>query len=495
MLLPKLLDRQRYNKKPAIVFGSKNITFQDWYIRSNSLARVVQKYASIQTKNISVFLPNSIEYAISYFAVLFSNRVVVPIDIKLKPLEIRSILSYCEVDLIITSLQYREVLTNTLKEYKYKVVIVYIENETCEIFNAVHIKKTSANIKCNTENDVAVMLHTSGTTSAPKRVMLTHKNIITNIESHIQSLNLTSSDIGLISLPMYFGYCNTAQFLTHLYMGATTVVLESPFFAKKFFEIVEQKKITNFVAVPTMLLILLQYDSSYKYDYSTLRYICFGGGKMPIDKLSVLIKKYESVGFVQTYGQTECSPRVTALLPHDSIRKIGSVGQAIPNVSIKIVDDKGTMLNKNQVGEIVVKGDNVMKGYFKQPEITNKAITDEWLHTGDLGYLDEEGYLYLTGRIKNIIISGGVNIYPEEVEQTILEYDGVVDVCVVGEEHFMLGEVPVAKVVTTSTINEMDLKQFCFSRLADYKVPVRIDFVDQIPKTYNGKNKRYQEEN
>ena len=334
------------------------------------------------------------------------------------------------------------------------------------------------------------MLHTSGTTSNPKRVMLTHRNLISNIESNIQSLKLTEADKCLIAMPMYFGYCNTAQFLTHLYLGASIVILDGMFFPKTFFFTVQNEQITDFTGVPSMLLTLLKYRYASKYDISSLRYICFGGGKMPEGQLRELIQLFSSVGFVQTYGQTEASPRITALLSKDALRKIGSVGTPIPNVRVKVVDEMGNQLSANAIGEVIVQGKNIMKGYFKQEKITKNTIIDGWLHTGDLGYHDEDGYLYLTGRKKNMIISGGINIYPEEIEEVLMSHPNVCDVCVFAENQLMLGEVPAAKIVLRNSNTNCDLRTFCIERLAIYKVPVKFELVDNLEKTYNGKIKR-----
>ena len=208
---------------------------------------------------------------------------------------------------------------------------------------------------------------------------------------------------------------------------------------------------------------------------------------MPTEKLKQLIVKFPSIGFIQTYGQTECSPRVTALLSKHSLDKVGSVGKSIPNVEVIIVDDCGEQCEPYVSGEICVRGENIMKGYYKHPDLTKEVIINGWLHTGDIGYMDNEGFIYLNGRIKNIIVTGGINIYPEEVEEILLSYNGVQDVCVFGEEDEILGEIPVAKIVINRRIDCRELKKYCLERLSDYKVPVRFEVVDELSKTYNGK--------
>lgn len=217
---------------------------------------------------------------------------------------------------------------------------------------------------------------------------------------------------------------------------------------------------------------------------------------MPVEKLRELITSFPEIGFVQTYGQTEASPRITCLLPEDSLRKIGSVGKPIPGVQVAIVDDTGTPVEPGQPGEIIVHGKNVMKGYYKKPENTEKAIQNGWLHTGDIGRYDDEGYIYLVGRKKNIIISGGINIYPEEVEEMLLSHPAVKEACVTGVNHEWLGEVPIAKVVLHEgeSISVNALINYCCENLSGYKVPERISIVDSLPKTYTGKMKRVRDE-
>lgn len=493
MRITELLERQSNNNKMALRHGDNSITYNDWYRYSDELSQRINTVKQVDTMNIALFLPNSIHYAIAYFAVLFSDRILIPIGIQAKELEIVSTIEYCEVDLIITDSRHRDFLVQALQEYHHRVIVYVIDTDETLVISKDKrfIAKSEHLVQNGSVDDVAIMLHTSGTTSNPKRVMLTHNNLIHNVESNIDSLKLTQDDKVLIALPMFFGYCNTAQFLTHVYLGATIVILDSVFLPKQFFQIVEKEKITNFTGVPSMLLMLLEYRYADRYDYESLRYICFGGGKMPVDQLKILIKKYPSIGFVQTYGQTECSPRVTALLPEYAIIKTGSVGIPILHVEVKIVNPEDNELPANEMGEIIVRGKNIMKGYYKRPDITSETIRNGWLHTGDLGYLDGDGFLYLTGRIKNIIISGGINVYPEEIEQLLLQHESVEDACVVGEEHKLLGEVPVAKVVLKHEISQVELKLYCTEKLADYKVPSRFDIVDSLPKTYNGKTKRY----
>lgn len=494
MLISELLSRQKNSNKIAIKYENQEISYCELYRKSEMLSFSIINYVNRENSNIAILLPNSIDYVIAYFAITISKNVIVPIGVQSKPMEIINTIDYCEIDLIVTSYAYREIVRKCFENYSFTASVLFVEDGTIEKFNTDKYQKHKSDsiIEGDDSDMVVIMLHTSGTTSKPKRVMLTHKNLICNIESNIASLNLSDKDVTLISMPIHFGYCNTAQLLTHIYLGASIIILDGVFWPKRFFEIIQKEKVTNFTGVPSMLLMLLDYRYANSYDITSLRYICFGGGNMPVDKLKLLIEKFKTVGFVQTYGQTEASPRLTALLPEDSVTKIGSVGIPISNVSIKICSENGREVENNKIGEIVVKGPNIMKGYYKQPEITKKVLKSGWLHTGDLGYLDDDGYLYISGRIKNMIISGGINVYPEEIEEVLMNHVAVAECCVIAENHLLLGEVPIAKIVLKeNNYSKENFREYLQRYLSDYKIPYRFDFVDWLPKTYNGKIQRY----
>lgn len=495
MLIKDILMKNKNNDKVVIKYSNNEITYKQFYFQAMFYSDTLKGKCNY-SKNIGIFLPNSIQYAVAYFAIALMDKVIVPIGIQAKKAEIQSTIDYCGLQVIITNSQYKDYLDDFLNDIDINVAVFNLDDNTS---SELGLGTQNLSLRNNTtemidENDVAIMLHTSGTTSKPKRVMLTHKNLITNIKSNIESLKFAEDDKVLIALPMFFGYCNTAQFLTHLYVGASIVIMDGMFMPNIFFRIVQDEKITNFTGVPSMLLMLLNYRNKHKYDISSLRYICFGGGNMPVEKLKQLIETFPSVGFVQTYGQTEASPRVTALLPDDSLRKVGSVGKPIPNVKVRIVNEKGQDVGVGETGEIIVQGDNVMKGYYMRPEETAKTLKEGWLYTGDLAVYDDEGYFYLVGRKKNMIISGGLNIYPEEIEELLMCHPAVKEICVIGESHDLMGEVPVAKIVLKDDvkgISEGELKNYCMDNLANYKVPSRVEFVNELPKTATGKIRRY----
>lgn len=489
MLIKDILLRLKDNKKTAVEFKGTSISYNELYCTVESNKYILKDLVKY-TNNIGLYLPNSLSYVIGYFSIAFCDKTIIPIENSLKKDEIRSIISYCECRIIITTSDYLEMLENLLSKWEFKVTIFLLDNKKVFEFGGDSELPISEIIKNNTdENDVAIMLHTSGTTDEPKRVMLTHKNLIANIESNIDSLELNKNDISLIVLPMYFGYCNTSQFLTHMYLGAKIIICDGIFNPTYFLKLISEKHCTNTTCIPSMLFLIIA-KKNKEYDISSLRYLCFGGGIMPVSKLKQILAYFNKTGVVQTYGQTEASPRITSLLPDDSFKKIGSVGKCIPNVKIDIFNEEDKPVERGQIGEIVVRGDNVMKGYYKHPIETDYVKRNGWLHTGDLGRMDDEGYLYIVGRIKNVIITGGLNIYPENIEKVLLSCPGVKEAVVYGEINDFYGEIPVAKVVVSNNLSIDKIKDYCKKNLDDNKMPRKIIICKKLNKTYNGKIKR-----
>lgn len=486
MKVKDIIIRQKDNSNIAICYKNLNITYKSLYEEAYRHSKNIDKIQ--HNRNVGIFFHNSIDYAIGYFATAFLDNIIIPIEDSIKRESLWSIINYCEISLIVTNNENSKYLQEMLIDFEYRVCIYNIDT-----FEHMYVGGKDIIVQgTDDEEDVAIMLHTSGTTSDPKKVMLTNANLIANIESNIASLGITENDVCLIVLPMFFGYCNSSQFLSHLYLGARIVIYDSTFAPRKFLQLIDKEKCTNTTCVPSMLFLVVKSCKREKFDLSTLRYLCFGGGIMPVDMLKKIITFFDKTGIIQTYGQTEASPRVTCLLPEDTERKIGSVGKAIPNVCVDVFDKDDNPVQLGKIGEIVVKGPNVMKGYYKKPEITKNTLRNGWLHTGDLGKFDDEGYLYIVGRIKNIIISGGLNIYPEEIEEVLINHPQIKEVVVLPEKHDILGEVPIAKIVLKEgcVCEQSEIMEYCMQNLPSNKVPGKIIFCEALNKTYTGKVKR-----
>lgn len=487
MKVSDILQNRSTDESIAIIDSLETYTYKELHEKSKRISNKLISSGLSCSKVVGILLDNSCLYAVAYFGVLYSDKTIAPFNPQLTVNELANEVKYCECDVLITSKKYYEKASSLLGNLEFKCSILFID--TLDFLSNNSVIKLST-FHQNKLNDVPIILHTSGTTNKPKRVMLTDFNLISNIKSNIESLNINNKDIVLIALPMYFGYCNTAQFLSHLYLGAKVVIMDYVFTPRKFFELTSNYKITNFTAVPTMLVLIDRYSTKRFDQLKTLKFICFGGGIISIEILKRLIKNFPKIDFIQTYGQTEASPRITlanySLVPN----KIGSVGKEIPNVKVEIISNDGNELAPNNNGQLVIQGPNVMKGYYKNDVETEKTIVEKRLFTGDIGYRDEEGFIYITGRLKNIVICGGINIYPEEIESVVMEIDGVCEARISGQKDKLLGEIPVLDVVTTVNVSEQEIIMYCRSKLSNYKLPRKINFVDAFEKTYNGKLKR-----
>lgn len=497
MDLVSILREKRDNYKVAIIQGNQKITYSELNFFSKELSDLLKNVDSI-SNNIGLFFDNCIEYAIAYFGVLGAKKVVVPIGVKTKRSEFISCVDYCEINYIITNSKNLEKLHEILKNINCSINVYCVDLEKIK-FNYIKNNSLSLYDEINNniiEDDVAIMIHTSGTTSNPKRVMLTHKNIIKNAQAIIQSLKLTSSDRTLIYLPLFLASANTSQFITHLYLGASIVIAEGNFIPINFAKLVERHKITNFTGVPFMLNSFNEYLNDKKYDLSSLKFLCIGGQKVPQHSLIKFRSKFNNIKVVQMYGQTEATTRLTHLLNNNDEEKFKSVGKAIPNVQIRIVNSQGNDVKIGEIGELIARGDNVMKGYYKNRVLTSKVIRDGWLYTGDLAKFDNEGYIYIVGRKKNMFIQGGANIYPEEIEEIILKSNLVKEVVVYPKQSDNYEEYPYADVVIENG-DENEIKrqilEFCFKELSSYKVPKDIIFRTELNKTEGGKVKRERE--
>lgn len=480
-----LYQQSRSNpEKVAVISHSMSYTYDSLYKFVCHFSKKI-KAMNVESKNVGIMIPRSLNYIVSYFALAVLGKVIVPIDPDLTVAEVKGTLEYCDIDTVICN----QHAYPKLKEIEGINSIVVSEGDYHIRQDFINDDYFHSDKKVNYD-DTYLMLHTSGSTFAPKRVMLSHKNVIENAKAHALHMDLTGEDRVLIALPMHFGYCNTAQMITHFLLGGTVILLDGLFSPQRFYSFIETYKVTVFTAVPTMLMQLLDYDHSDKYDFSSLRQITFGGAPMPSVIIGELRKKLRSVKFCQTYGLTEAGPRISAVRPSESGIDDQSVGTAIPGVKIKIVNENYEEVPSFSIGEIIVQSPGVMNGYYKRIEETNQAIANGYLHTGDLGYMNDSGDLFIVGRIKNIIIRGGINIYPEEIESYFLQHAAVKEIIVYGKENRELGETVHAKIVKKdASLTVEELISFAKKGLAKYKIPA-IEFVDSLPYTYNKKIKR-----
>jgi long-chain acyl-CoA synthetase len=335
-------------------------------------------------------------------------------------------------------------------------------------------------------SDLALLIYTSGSTGKPKGVMLNHSNIAAMSGSMVEALGLTADDHCLLVLPLFHVNAICVSFLATMIAGGQLSVL-ARFNPPDFLASIEKLRPTYFSAVPTIYAHLLAQPANVSVDTSSIRFAICGAAPASEELLRGTEKRF---GFplVEGYGLTEGTCASTAN-PVDGPRKLGTVGVALPGQVVAVMDPDGNLLPTGERGEVVIKGDNVMQGYLNRPEATAEALGDGWLHTGDVGILDEDGYLRLVDRIKDMIIRGGENIYPKEIESVLHRHPAVIEAAVVGQVHHALGEVPVAYVALhpERTATEAELRELCSEHLTKIKVPISITILDTLPKNPVGK--------
>ena len=344
------------------------------------------------------------------------------------------------------------------------------------------------------ESDLAGLFYTSGTTGGSKGVMLTHRNILANAYHVIIEMGVAADWMWLNSAPM-FHLANGGMMFAVTLVGACHCFLPA-FEPGALLRAVERYRITQIILIPSMLSAMIQYPGVGDHDISSVRAVLYGASPMPLEVLRQGMRLFRGP-FYQAYGLTESSPILTILHPRDHLldsadpnhRRVSSAGQAIIGVEVRVVDDQDRPVPAGTAGEIVARGANVMKGYWNRPEINRDVLRGGWLHTGDVGALDEHGYLYILDRKKDMIKTGGENVYSPEVESVIYEHPAVLEACVIGTPHEKWGETIKAVVVCkpASPPTERELIDFCRARLTHFKCPTSVDFVDSLPKSGTGK--------
>jgi amino acid adenylation domain-containing protein len=333
------------------------------------------------------------------------------------------------------------------------------------------------------DSDLAAIIYTSGSTGEPRGVMLTHRNFVANATSIVSYLGLTAADRVMCVLPFYYVY-GLSLLHTHLAVGGSLVIENRSAFPNVVLASMQQHEVTGFAGVPSTFTLMLHRSNLPQTELPHLRYVTQAGGGMPPARISEWLERGPKADFYVMYGATEAAARLTYLPPHDLSRKLGSIGRPIPDVEISVVDDDGKVLGAGAIGELVARGDNIAGGYWNNPDETARRFSGLGYHTGDLGYVDDEGYLFLVGRKHDMIKVGANRVGAKEIEDVLHEHPAVHEAAVVGAAHDLLGEAPVAFVAMCAAADNTAeaLRGFCAARLAAYKVPVRVVELPELPK-------------
>ncbi len=427
---------------------------------------------------------NSPEFIYSYFGTVRNGGIIVPLNLLLTMEEIVYAVKDSEAKFMIMHplILQKAKLTKEAVEKALGVTLILLD----EAFHqAVSEVSTEEFEDVSDENAISTFLYTSGTTGKQKAAMLTHKNLVVNAEQCYLGLHAKQDDIYMCVLPMFHVFAFTACILLPLYSGATITILES-FQPKEVIETLLKDEITVFMGVPSMYVVLLEAGKKNIF-FPKLRLAVSGGAALPVE-IYRQAREIMKLPIVEGYGLTEASPAVS-FNPPEGVQKEGSIGLPLSGVECKIIDENENELPAEVVGELAVRGDNVMLGYYNQPEATISTLLNGWLHTGDLAKMDEDGYIYIVDRKKDMIIVAGLNVYPREVEEVIYQFPKVKEAAVIGLADKLRGESVKAYIVLKEgeECNSKELLLFMKEKLASYKLPRHIEFVPSLPKNSTGK--------
>ncbi|MHA1386401.1 MAG: class I adenylate-forming enzyme family protein [Candidatus Helarchaeota archaeon] len=496
MTLRKLVEEraQKYSNKVFLYWEDMQITYSQLNIFTNKIANFLYDLGIRKGDKVSLFLPNMPEFVYFYLGIPKLGAVCGPINAHFKSRELQFVVNHSEAKILVTIPKFMEIVNEVRDQLPNLKNIILIGDPMEGTLNYKElIEKTSGNappeVQINEKEDPAAILYTSGTTGFPKGVLQTHFNIRRNAEMLVKALKPREDFRFMLILPLFHVNAQIVTVMTPLTVGASCI-LTPGFTAKKHWEIVAKYKASTFSAVPTVLSILLRMPHE-NLDLSSLEFVICGAAPLPVEVMKEFEKTF-NCKIIEGYGLTEgtCASSVNPMpTESEDRRKIGSIGVPLPDTEMKIVDDNGNEVGPNIRGEIIIKGDNVMKEYFKNPVANKDTLKKGWLYTGDIGYFDEDGFFYIVDRKKDMIIRGGENIYPREIEEVIYSYPGVSLAAVIGVHDDIYGEVPKAFVVMKEgkTTTEEDIIAYCKKNLADFKVPKFVEFRDDLPKNPTGK--------
>jgi long-chain acyl-CoA synthetase len=487
-------NNNKYPKKTIIFCEDTKLTNAQLLHKVDILARHLELGGITKGDKVALILSNSIEFIISLFAITRIGAICVPINNFLKKEEFEYILNDCEAKWLFTSNKFAKEVKSLQKTTKIEITI------WCDDYK--HLDSTNFNFEniINTVhekhihhyepklNDLAVIVYTSGTTGKPKGAMLSYKNIFSNIISATMRFNFTHKDRFIVYLPMFHSFTLSIMVLLPIYTASAIVVLKSVFPFSNVLKEALLKRVTIFLGVPTVYNALLKAKIPWYFMwFNKIRAFISGSAPLSEQAIDDFKLKFKNATLLEGYGLSECSPAVCINTLQK--QKPLSVGVPLGDYEVKIVDEDLSEVPIGEVGELIVKGDCVMQGYLNNEEATLQTISNGWLKTGDLGKVDQDGYVYIVDRKKDLIISKGINIYPRELEEVLYKLEQIELAAVIGLKDDRLDEVPIAfiQLKENQKISEKEIKAHMKKHLANFKIPKSIIIKDELPKNATGK--------
>jgi len=483
--------------KTVIFIDDEKVNYQQFLKKVDSFARFLEIAGVSKGERVALIAPNCEEFIITVFAATKIGAVVVPVNNMLKSKELEYILNDAEVKLLVTASQFLKEVKDLIHEVPTLEKVVWVDdapllNASNVMFDEImgiqpHIEEQIISMKLD---DHAIIFYTSGTTGKPKGAMMSYRNLFSNMIGGQEVFKVDDKDRFIVYLPMFHSFTFTVMTLLPFYTRSSIVIVRK---LLPFSNIIKQtllKRVTVFLGVPDIYNALIRAKLPWYFLwFNNIRLFISGASALSEDTLNRFGEIFKRANMIEGYGLSENSPAAAVNPLHH--QKVLSIGKAMPGYAIKIVDDELLEVPRGQVGELIIKGDGVMLGYLNRPEATKETIINGWLRTGDLGKMDEDDYIYIVDRMKDLIISKGINIYPREIEEELMKLEYVKAAAVIGIADPRSGEVPIAFLELEDelevTPTEHDVKTALKAQLANFKLPKTVSFIDELPKTATGK--------
>ncbi|MGE7695818.1 class I adenylate-forming enzyme family protein [Lysinibacillus sp. NPDC094177] len=479
-------NARKYPMSDAVVCQGRRVSYRDLDEQVTRLSHALLEQGVRQGDKVIIFMPNVVEFVVSYFAIQRIGAIVVPVNAKFTLQEVEYVAQHADAKAILVHEAIFAAVENiTVVPLKIKTgqeKVGWLNYETL----IQHASIQTIDCQLN-EDDVSTILYTSGTTGKPKGVLFSYRNILTVAQMIAVEMEVKPESRILLMMPL------THSAPLHLFLMAgvlvgSTNVLTPTFTPDLFIDSIEQERTTHFFGAPVAYLLTAQMPRLQTADLSSMKWWVYGGAPLSQNEVQFLQKAFQTDNLTCVYGLTEAGPNGSLLFGREHATKAGSIGRRAPlGAELRIINDEGEDVSVGEVGEIVLLGEGNMLGYYKDDVATKAAFIDGWLKTGDLARVDEDGYIWIVDRKKDVIFSGGVNIYPKEIEDRILSYEGIFEVAVIGVPHPEWGETVKAVYAAKTEIDEDRLKAYLEEHLAKYKIPRIFERVEALPRNASGK--------